>query len=225
MVDEFRLDEDFEWFLEQFGIPTSNQTVTTDIINKYRGKLPSRLLEYWQEYGFCGFMDGLFWIVNPDDFEDTLDAWIGNTEIVEKDAYYVIARSAFGELYVWGKEHGFKYLIDPNQGWLIEKKGNKQDINQGNENDAIQLFFYLKRPKSFNLEDINDEPLFEQCKILHKPLAYDEMYAFEPALFLGGEPTLENIAKVNIFAHLSMLASFGQKELVDQDGLIQKAFG
>ncbi|MDP2566745.1 GAD-like domain-containing protein [Pseudoalteromonas marina] len=224
MNTKFELDEDFEWFLEQFGYPTFSQGVTNKTIKKFQGKLPDRLLTYWQEYGFCGFMDGLFWIVNPDDYEDVLEAWLGDTEIVEQDAYYVIARSAFGELYLWGANNGFKYIIDTNNGWVIEKKGDKKNIAKGNIDDAIQLFFYLKRPESIDIEDSEDKPLFNRCKVMHKPLAYDEMYAFEPTLFLGGEPKLESTTKVNIFAHLSMLASFDQKELLDKDGLIQKAF-
>ncbi|WP_369586526.1 GAD-like domain-containing protein [Kingella oralis] len=46
------------------------------LINKYRGKLPDRLLEYWQEYGFCHFADGLFWLTNPEDYEDILAEWL-----------------------------------------------------------------------------------------------------------------------------------------------------
>ena len=31
-------------------------------------------MTYWRQYGFCGFADGLFWITNPDDYEDILTA-------------------------------------------------------------------------------------------------------------------------------------------------------
>jgi len=225
MNTKFELDEDFEWFLDKFGAPTNTKKINDDIFNKYKDKLPSRLLDYWREYGFCGFMDGLFWIVNPDDYEDALETWLGDTEIVEQDAYYVIGRSAFGELYVWGEKTGYKYDITPLRAWVIEKEGDEEQILNNQTNSALEFFFGATSPEDVDSEDGNSEPLFEQCKIMHDSLAYDEMYAFEPALFLGGESTLENTTKVNIFAHLSMLASFGQKELLDKDGLIQKAFG
>jgi hypothetical protein len=72
----FVLDGKFEWFLEKFGKPQKNLPVNDEQLNRYRGQLPERLLEYWQEYGFCCFKDGLFWIVNPDDYQDTMEAWL-----------------------------------------------------------------------------------------------------------------------------------------------------
>lgn len=224
MSTSFELDDDFEWFLEKLGQPTSNIPVTEDILNKFRGKLPKRLLEYWQEFGFCGFMDGLFWIVNPDDYEDALEAWLGDTELVEQDGYYVIARSAFGDLFLWGEKSGYKYELTSSLAWIVEQDGDAEQISKNKEDDALEFFFGALSPEEIDIDDSNNKPLFKQCKLMHKPLAYDEMYGFEPTLFLGGEPMLENTAKVNIFAHLSMLASFGQKELLDKDSLIQKAF-
>ncbi|WP_199610526.1 GAD-like domain-containing protein [Flocculibacter collagenilyticus] len=225
MAITFELDEYFECFLEEFGTPNKHVDAEEYIFKKYKGKLPDRLLAYWKEYGFCSFKSGLFWLVNPEHYEDSLEAWLGETEIVEKDSYYVIARSAYGDLYLWGEKTGFKYELIPTQGWVIEKKGNIQDIEDNNVEKAIKMFFYKQDPESIDIENSNGELLAEQCKVAHGELNYDEVYAFEPALFLGGAPELENVKKVNIFAHLAVLASFGQLELLDKDALINKAFG
>ncbi|PAX99011.1 glutamyl-tRNA amidotransferase [Pseudoalteromonas sp. HM-SA03] len=224
MTKQFEIDEDLDWFLEKFEEPSEKNQAPAEIIKKFEGKLPTRLLEYWSEYGFSGFGEGLFWLTNPDDFEDTLDAWLGDIGIIEQDTYYVIARSAFGELFLWGEKFGHKYLIDPSHGWIIEKEGNAEDIAVGEENDAIQFFFSAKRPTSLDIDDTSGGLLFEKCKLRLSQLKYNEMYAFEPAFFLGGQPTIDNVSKVNIFAHLSVLASFGQKEILDQQGLIAKAY-
>lgn len=45
----------------------------------YRRKLPGRLLGYWEESGWCGYADGLFWTVDPRAYEPVLEAWIGET--------------------------------------------------------------------------------------------------------------------------------------------------
>ncbi|KLU98494.1 glutamyl-tRNA amidotransferase, partial [Photobacterium aquae] len=55
MPYKFELDEDFEYFLQKFGYPFATVDCRPEIVEKFRGKLPDRLLEYWQEYGFCGF--------------------------------------------------------------------------------------------------------------------------------------------------------------------------
>ncbi len=49
------IDADFEYFLEKFGQPQQAVRVTDNILNKYKGKLPDQLLEYWKEVGFCTF--------------------------------------------------------------------------------------------------------------------------------------------------------------------------
>ncbi|MGR2884661.1 GAD-like domain-containing protein [Vibrio vulnificus] len=119
MTSSFKLDEDFEYFLEKFSTPFEQVPCSTEIINRYKGKLPSRLLEYWREYGFCGFHDGIFWIVNPEDFEDIVDEWLSPTDIPDHDIYHVFARNAFGDLFLWGEETGQKYGHDSNR--LIQK--------------------------------------------------------------------------------------------------------
>ena len=67
-------DEDFADFLTKFGRPFAAKAADEAVLQKYRGILPDQLLTYWRQYGFCGFADGLFWITNPDDYEDILTA-------------------------------------------------------------------------------------------------------------------------------------------------------
>ncbi|WP_272924775.1 GAD-like domain-containing protein, partial [Pseudomonas syringae] len=50
--------------------------------------------------------DGLFWTVNPQDYESIISNWIPNTELDQTEKYHVIARGAFGVLYVWGEKGG-----------------------------------------------------------------------------------------------------------------------
>ena len=219
-MSEFKLDEGFEYFLEKFGKPEKQESCTVETLKKFKNKLPDRLLEYWQEYGFCGFKSGLFWIVNPDDYEDILDEWLERTDIPDNDVYHVFARSAFGDLFIWGEETGYKYKIITASGWVIEKKGKvKKD-----HNNAIEYFFGFLDTKSHDFKDEAGNVLFESCIKKLGELEADEMFGFEPSLIIGGETIFENINKVNIFVHLSILAQFGQIEVLDHDALIRKAF-
>lgn len=111
-MSHFIIDEGFDYFLEKFEQPDWQKSVDQATLNYYQGKLPNRLLFYWQQFGFCRFKQGLFWIVNPADYEDELALWLGE-DISKQDSYYVIARSGFGELYVWGEKTGFAFEIPP----------------------------------------------------------------------------------------------------------------
>ncbi len=220
------MDQYYEDLIIEFGEPTSTKPVNSKIIEKYRGKLPDKLLEYWQEYGFIGLKNGLFWLVNPEEFDDVLESWIGDTEISKKDDYYVIARSGFGNLYLWGKKSGFMYEIQCNTGWILEKEGSEKEITEGNVDFELQLFLATRDVERIDLDDIEtDKPLFDELVKKFGPLNDDEIFGFEPALFLGGEQTFQNINKLDLQTHLKILADFGQRELVTKDDLIRKAFG
>lgn len=107
----YSVDEDFEYFLEKMGPPIEKRHVPPSSITHYRGKLPDRLLAYWHESGRCGYAEGLFWTVNPQEYEPVLEAWIGETPFMEQDAYHIIARGAFGEIYFWGEKTGASIQI------------------------------------------------------------------------------------------------------------------
>ena len=56
------MDQFMENFLgyEGFAPPFASRKVPEAKIEKFRGRLPDKLLEYWQAYGWCGYAKGLF---------------------------------------------------------------------------------------------------------------------------------------------------------------------
>ena len=95
------------YFLKKMGPALARRDVPASSIERYRGKLPDQLLAYWQEHGWSGYADGLFWTVDPQEYEPVLEAWVGSTPFMEQDALHIIARSAFGGLYFWGERTGY----------------------------------------------------------------------------------------------------------------------
>lgn len=198
-------DEDFEVFIDAFGEATQRVEVPTTSIEKWRGKLPDQLLMYWEEEGWCGYANGLFWTVDPDEYEDLLDEWLENTQLEQLDAFHVIARSAFGYLYACGEKTGQNVTVacPLNKIFVLPKElkpKGKEDLNF-----SIRCFFSSIEPKSFYFLDEGGQPLFERAIAILGPLASDEIFGFEPALVLGGKVLLENIAKMNLDVHLTIL--------------------
>ncbi len=220
------MDRYFQDLIDEFGEPTTSVKVDPAHIESFKGKLPNKLLEFWQQFGFCGFKKGLFWIVDPSKYELILSSWIGDTEIIKNDTYYVIARSGFGDLYLWGTKTGFKYLIKTRNGWIIEKDGAETGINKGESDFEMQIFFATQEVEWPDIKDINTgKLLFNKTVKKFGTLKENEVFGFEPALFLGGEQTLDKLNKLDIQIHLSILADFGQRELVTKEDLARKAFG
>lgn len=201
-----------------FGPAIKSTMPTQQELSFYEGKLPKRLLEYWQEYGFCGWGEGIYWTVNPAEYRDVLQVWIAGTEFEcrEKnglDKYYVIGRGAFGSLYVWGETSGQSIDINPSYSMIFPADETAGLIKRGEER-TIDLFFAVMRKEALEEKDLDDKPLFERAVAKLGPLEADEMYAFVPALALGGSNKLENLQKVKIIDHLSFLAELGEKRVM-----------
>ncbi|WP_406610081.1 GAD-like domain-containing protein [Agarivorans sp. JK6] len=197
---------------EEFGPAEKSQHVPIETINKFKGKLPDKLLEYWQKYGWCSYAKGLFWTVNPEEWEPVLEAWIGNTEFMEKDAYHIIARSAFGELLFWGENTGHSLSINPIYGLVFPSFNTSYE--RAKEDLELQLFFSSSSKDEFDIEDDSEEPMFDEALEVLGELEPDTMYGFVPALALGGQAKLENLQKVSAIEHLVILAGLSEKKVM-----------
>lgn len=209
------MDQFMENFLgfKEFGPPFLKRDVPLEKIEKFRGKLPDKLLEYWGDYGWCGYANGLFWTVDPDEWEGELDAWIGDTEFMEHDAYYVIARTAFGELIIWGEKTGQSLKVITAYG-MIFPSFNEEKFKKRGSDRAIQLFFSATSRDSFDLLDMSKKPIFERALKKLGPLDHDTMYGFVPALALGGEASIEHLEKLNAHVHLDIISQVTELQIM-----------
>ncbi|GGI74976.1 aspartyl-tRNA amidotransferase subunit B [Shewanella hanedai] len=201
-----------------FGPATKSVQPTVEELKLFEDKLPARLLEYWQEYGFCGWGDGIFWTVNPDDYKDILAQWLSGTSFEQReidgvDKYYVIGRSAFGKLFIWGESSGASLDIVCNFSMLFPSDQSEKLEIIGSEK-LIEKFYSSKRKSNMEEEDLGEKPLFQRAMAKLGPLDADEMYGFVPALAIGGAPKLENLQKVKVIEHLTFLADLGEKTVM-----------
>jgi len=196
-------DEDFAFFISEFGEARTRREVPKEVLEQWKGRLPGKLLQYWGSEGWAGYADGLFWTVNPEDYEELLDEWLDGTHLEELDSFHVIARSGLGILYLLGEQTGCGVRIDCSLHSIFAhdlKRKSPDELEQ-----RLPWFFSNLEPKACDLKDSNRVPLFKRACAELGPLAEDEMYGFEPALVLGGEMTLANLRKVKVIQHLMIL--------------------
>ena len=205
-------DEDFEYFISKFGEASTFIDADKQVIEQYRGILPDKLLEYWADDGWSGYAQGLFWVINPADYSDLLDMWLEDSPIVGIDNYHVIARSAFGKLYVWGQNTNQYFTLNCPMHAIIASEKELEKIKTDSE-IAIQVFFTGDK-EDYDLEDMNDKPLFDQALKKLGPLAVDEVYGFEPMLAAGGTLMVDNLAKLDLNIHLTILRQMAAPKLV-----------
>ncbi|MDU8432287.1 GAD-like domain-containing protein [Pseudomonas syringae pv. actinidifoliorum] len=192
------MDEDFAFFLKKFGPAVKRQQVPATSIDRYTKKLPEQLLKYWEDFGWCGYAKGLFWTVDPQDYDDLLKNSLAGIEAFNSDNYHVIARSAFGELYVWGEKSGYSLSITS----YMSRYSTRNSTFTGSKSDlGVKVFFLSMNPEVINVADLF-EPALEKLGRLDS----DEMYGFVPAITLGGSMELKNLQKVKVFEHLDLLS-------------------
>ncbi|MEY0436735.1 GAD-like domain-containing protein [Providencia huaxiensis] len=117
-------DEFFDAFIDEFGEASTLRYVSEEKIEKWRGKLPELLLTYWHNEGWSSYYNGLFTIVDPDDYEDIVDEWLENTYLEEIDSFHAIAINGFGNIYLCGEKTGQCVVINSVFNTIFVQKKN-----------------------------------------------------------------------------------------------------
>lgn len=124
----------------------------------------------------------------PDDYEHIKDAWLKGTPLDLLDRFHVIARSAFGNLYLCGEKTGHSATIICNHNGILALKNRLKPKELATQNLTIQSLFGTCEPDDYDNSDSNGKPLFKRTLKKYGPLAPDEVYGFEPTLVAGGKP-------------------------------------
>ncbi|WP_293371847.1 GAD-like domain-containing protein [Nevskia sp.] len=220
------MDTSFQFFYEDegFGPAIHSIPVPVESQRKYQGKLPDQLLKYWHQYGWSGYGEGLFWTVNPDDYAPVVAAWLEGTGFIDDEEHHVIARSAFGELFLWGEKSGQNLSIT--SCWsMIFPRDQREKIKAGRGDVLASRFFSSTTKKELDDTDENEKPMFQRAMRKLGPLAPDEMYGFVPALVLGGKCEVKFLRKVKAIEHLLMLAQLQAPRVMDDIVKVAKQHG
>jgi hypothetical protein len=206
MMTTYRFDEDFDGFLEDFGEPHDSTPIPESVVEAYRNKLPEQLFVYWQAVGACGFHNGLVWMTNPAEYQDLLDMWLDGSPFENRKDLSVIARSAFGYLYVWAKGRGKVITINPNLNTIhFDPKNNATQLDDGREDMKMRYYWGYCHIGSFDKTDESEKPMFARALKTLGQLKSDEMYGYKHRPALGGKEVVSNldIVKLEVYHHIA----------------------
>jgi hypothetical protein len=174
-------------FYAQCGPLQFKKAIAPETLTRLSNSLPEELISLLSQ-GEGSYMDGYFWTVDPVDYQDTLE------EIytpVEHPAT-CFARDAFAGLFVW---EGASIV------YIHARHGRAMVVGR-----KVRVFFnkiitdweYISG--QLQLEN------FRPAKALLGELAADECYGYVPLPGLGGVEKVENLQRVKIKEHLSIIA-------------------
>jgi hypothetical protein len=96
---------------------------------------------------------------------------------MDRDSFYVIARSTFGELVLWGTNTGQSLQIAPAYGGIFPASDEEQFKELGPDKE-LQLIFGSTSRSSYDLKGVDGKPVFERALAKLGALDHDPLYGF-----------------------------------------------
>lgn len=205
-------DEDFEAFIDEFGEADATWPVPEADLDRWRGRLPDRLLDYWASEGWGRYGQGRFWLVNPSDYQGIVDGWLAQSPLEKLDAFHVIARTGFGKLYLCGEQSGQSAVINCATHAVFALPSALKSKTPERRDLSIQVMLGVDQDEC-DLDDEEGQPLFARALASLGPLGPDEIYGFEPALAAGGRMRLEHLRRLKLAPHLAILRQLSAPSL------------
>jgi hypothetical protein len=181
----------FNKLLARFPNYTITEKPSLDFIASYSERIPSELLEVWEQYGFGIFGDGYLRIVNPANYVELVADTYQLTSTPSDGPPLALFTTAMGDLLIW--EMGYLSLVD-------YRHGNVTIVGK-----SLKNFFRVFAEDSYLVERLRWEPYPAARERLGEP-AFDECFGYVPALALGGPETVGHLQKVKLREHIYLLS-------------------
>ena len=189
----------YQNFIKKIGEGKPYQSANPEMIDKYKGVFTSPLdrnniVKYiWENHGLSSFGNGLFWMVDPDDYNELATMFPEMT----LDAK-VFGRTATGCLFVMDKsDFGNEQVLY----YLNVHTGEKLYMGKSFES----LFSFRLCNKKEWMEDLYGDIEYPALDRYGSP-QHDECIGFFPALALGGNEDIEKMRKVKIREYIVISA-------------------
>jgi hypothetical protein len=181
-------------FLSTFPPSPDNVPVDPGLIDAFRDRLPTVILELWQQGGFGLYGDGEIQVIDPRDYEQNLWGWLMRED--DDPSRTPIALSAFGVMFYHRRldeeVEDIAYL-DPHT--------SEGDVLAYSSIEFIGRTIVDAESREILLQ----KPLFEAAREKRGPLVRGTVFGFVPALRLGGEQSVSRTEALDARVHLDLL--------------------
>ena len=185
-------------FLNRYP-PSRVQRADPELLRAYRRVLSESLLDVWEQVGLGQYADGLLTLIDPRQYAATLQGWLMR-DSPDPDRV-PLALSAFGTLLYYrrlsGRDEDVAYIdtvysASAVVAWSLDACFNEVLCSEG------------------GAEALLAPELFSECRELHGPLQPGQIYAYVPALSLGGSADARHAQPSDALVHLDMLLQLAQ---------------
>lgn len=193
-----------EVFRTAYGQGVQYRAFTEADRNRLDGRVPGYLLDLWESDGWAGYRNGLLWMVDPDEFAPVLAAW----NVPDDPPLIVVARTAMGKLFLLGSFRAPNGSLAPTVLAL-----NPHSASYNAVGPVAEKFLTRSIADEDYLKPAMQEAETQRAAKSVGPIAWNEMYGYEPALALGGPGKPDTVRRFDIFTHHLLLSQLAPLEL------------
>ncbi|MBY6931647.1 GAD-like domain-containing protein [Clostridium botulinum] len=187
----------FSHFINTFKPSNNLLKPTEEELKQFKNSLPTELLNFWKEYGFGNYGDGIIKVINPLEYMENFYEWLGKEDFSK----IPIILTAFGDVFYYRK------LQDDVEDICLLSIHYRNSIVCSY---SLQEFFklYIVNEQIYN--EVLRRKLFQQAYAVKGSLELNQIYFFTPALILGGKELIESIDRGDANIHQSILLQLGK---------------
>ncbi len=184
----------FKKFLERYAPEENLIKPSNSILEYYSKKLPKELIDFWREYGFGNYGNGIIKVINPLNYSNNLYQWLGKEDIFK----IPIMISGFGEMFYYRK--------------LSETDDDVCMLDIYYRKIEVCSYSFKEFVNDFIIDDDIKEnylrtSLFEEGITKLGSLKDNEIFFFAPTLSLGGAENIKYVDKGDAITHQQLLFS------------------
>lgn len=179
--------DSFEQFEEKYGMGLEYARADAALLAELRKRsFPDFYVAYLEKNGFREFADGLWWFTDPLDWHEELAPFAGGSDV------YPVIRTAFG---------GFIVLHEGSWHYLDPHTDSFPSLGK-----QLAILVNMTLTKDHAVGNMFYGEYFDAALARLGKVGADEMYAFAPALKMGGTVNAEGVHIVKMREHLAFLA-------------------
>lgn len=221
----------FQEVLDEFGPPQGNGPISQAEAERYRGRVPNALIEFWLNHGRGSWRNGLYWLCDPEQLIPSLRELFRNDPEFDPESTIPFMRDAFGNVRAW---HPRLKLV--NIGVNLASVGNTDITTQiidGKRpfDDDHAVGSAIEGPL-FDMDGwvnaVDGTPVFDAVLARLGPIREDQVYVMTPHFLLGGDGVAEDFSIGGLVEYLGFLIQtqpFTRTRYISPDEGGRKPFG
>ena len=188
--------------------------VSAEHLERFSGVFPESVLYVWRRFGFDGFGQGRFWITDPWEWEPVVEAWLEGVDLpFPPQRWWCLARTAMGEMSLWGEVSGPALEITPVLGILYPDAVRASRMADPVLRERMGCIVFNSPTKDSLDDDDTGRPIVDGVIERLGAVGPDQVVGFVPAYCLTGVMTVGSASLEEAVPHLVFLAQAQDKTL------------